>query len=74
MVINMKPYIYVIHKCHHRTFEKIAVIVGVVLAETEEAAIQKAWEKSGGDTCSLVLIEEIPQDGFSYYIPCRQFW
>lgn len=68
----MKPYIYVIHKCHHRTLEKIAVIVGVILAETEEAAVKKAWEKSGGDACSLVLIEEIPQDGYSYYIPCRQ--
>lgn len=65
----MDAYFYVIDKAHHRTMERIAVVTGVVFAENEKEAEDKAWERNGGITSSLTSISKIPEEGFNYYIP-----
>lgn len=42
-----------------RTGENIAKITGVVSADSEERALEKAWELAGSDTAFGFIVEEI---------------
>lgn len=54
---------------HHRTFDPIAKIVGVVVAESEEEAMTKAWELAGNDVRHGLTVQEIdPAEGFSFAV------
>ena len=65
----MKPYYFTMTVCHHRTMEHLAVNTGIVQAESEEEARQKAWNLAGSDTCCGLQVQEIdPAKGFSYIV------
>lgn len=67
--IMMKTYFFTMTMCHYRTLENIGKITGVVQAELEEEARQKAWDLAGGDTCCNLEVYEVDaRQGYSYVV------
>ncbi len=65
----MKPYYFTMTVCHHRTMEHLAVNTGIVQAESEEEARQRAWDLAGSNLCCGLKIFEVDLDkGFTYTI------
>lgn len=65
----MKTYFFTMTMCHYRTFEHVGKMTGVVQAESEEAAYQKAWELAGSDTnCDLKVYEIDLEQGFRFAV------
>ena len=54
---------------HHRTAEPMAKVVGVVTAENEDEAKDKAWKLAGNDCRALLSVEKIDaEEGYFYTV------
>lgn len=63
----MKTYFFMLD-IENRRGERIGKRVGVVFAENEEQAREKAWELGGCDTACKLRITEVDEKGFNYTV------
>ena len=64
----MKPYFFVMTVCSRRTEAPIGRRCGVVFANNQEDAFEKAWTKYGNDTFCKLWVDEIPEDGYAFTV------
>lgn len=63
-----KPYFFIMTQCSFRTSERIGKVTGVVFAENEEDASEKAWQLAGNDAACGLEVVPVPEDGFRYTV------
>ena len=51
-----------------RTEVPIGRRCGVVFANNQEDAFEKAWTKYGNDTSCKLWVDEIPEDGYAFTV------
>lgn len=65
----MKAYYFTLTQTQRRTGEPIGKTVGVVFAQNEDEARDKAWELAGSDTaCGLEVFEADMEKGFKFTV------
>ena len=64
----MKPYFFGMTITSKRPGEPIGKRCGVVFADSEDAALETAWDKFGSDTDCKPWVEEVPEDGMSFTV------
>ncbi len=64
----MNAYMFGMTVCHRRTCEKIGATLGVVFADNEEDAREKAWAKYGSDLACELWVREVPEEGTSFTV------
>ncbi len=64
----MKPYFFSMTVCSSRTGAPLGKQCGVVFADSQEEASDKAWNKYGSDNACKLWVEEVPEDGYSFIV------
>lgn len=64
----MKPYFFTIKVQHHRDGREIGKRTGVVFAETQKIAEEKAWGKYGSDNSCCLDVWEVTEDSESFCV------
>lgn len=64
----MKVYMFGLSVCHRRTCEKISTTLGVVFADNEKDARDKAWAMCGSDLTCELWVREVPEEGTSFTV------
>ncbi|MCM1221711.1 MAG: hypothetical protein NC548_45290 [Lachnospiraceae bacterium] len=63
----MKPYFFCMTVCS-RTGAPIGKRCGVVFANSQDEAFDKAWDKYGNDFSCKLWVEEVTEDGYNFTV------